>query len=110
MLFRSADEDPVDAVLREVVEETAQDVDVLDLVAVSSGHWIGRSPRGDVEDFHAVRLIYTATCAAPGDPQVIDVGGTTESARWVPLAHWDSIGWTTGWRDVIRPVLAELSV
>lgn len=104
-----ADEDPVDAVLREVTEETAQDVELLDLVAVNSGHWVGRSPRGDVEDFHAVRLIYTATCAAPSDPEVIDVGGTTESARWVPLHRWDSIGWTTGWKDVIRPVLAELS-
>lgn len=103
------EEQPVDAVLREVGEETAQEVEVDQLVAVHSGHWIGRSPRGDVEDFHAVRLIYTATCAAPSDPQVIDVGGTTESACWVALDRWDSIGWTTGWKDVIRPVLADFS-
>lgn len=102
-------EQPVDAVLREVHEETAQAVEVTTLVAVHSGHWIGRSPRGDVEDFHAVRLIYTATCATPGDPEVIDVGGTTESARWVALDDWRSVGWTSGWKDVIRPVLAELS-
>lgn len=94
-------EDPRAAVQREIVEETDQRVELGDLVGVYSGHWIGRSPLGDVEDFHAVRLIYTAECGAPTAPRVLDVGGTTESARWVPLAEWSTFRWTAGWRELL---------
>ncbi len=77
-------EQPVDAVLREVAEETSQQIVLGDLVRVQTSHWIGRSPRDTIEDFHAVRLIYRAECPHPTTPVVIDRGGTTESARWVP--------------------------
>jgi len=98
-------EEPHDAVLREVVEETSQIVQVGDLVDTHSAHWIGRSPRGDIEDFHAVRLVFTATCADPTEPEVLDIGGTTHSARWVELSAWTSVPWTSGWRDLIAPLL-----
>ena len=71
--------------VREVHEETAQDVELGALVAVQTSHWVGRSPGGQVEDFHAVRLVYRAACPEPGEPVVLDVGGTTADARWVPL-------------------------
>jgi len=98
-------EEPTDAVIREVHEETGQAVEVGDLVLVQSSHWVGRSPRGGVEDFHAVRLVYRATCPEPTDPVVHDRGGTTESARWVPLASWQDLTWTANWRQALRRLL-----
>jgi 8-oxo-dGTP pyrophosphatase MutT (NUDIX family) len=78
-------EDPVDGVLREVVEETGQVVVDVEPVTVVSAHWTGRAPHGRLEDFHAVRLVYRARCPRPGPPVVHDVGGTTAEAAWVPL-------------------------
>ena len=95
------DEQPCDAVLREVAEETRQTVTLGDLVEVQTSHWVGRSPRGTVEDYHAVRLVYTAGCEQPTTPSVADVGGTTESARWVPLDLWRDVDWTAGWRQLL---------
>lgn len=76
-------EEPSDAVVREVHEETAQRVADVRLLTVMTRHWVGRAPSGRVEDFHAVRLFHTATCAEPTDPVVLDVGGSTSAARWV---------------------------
>jgi len=78
-------EDPVDGVLREVREETGQQVVVREPLTLVSAHWTGRSPRGRLEDFHAVRLVYLADCPHPRAPVVHDVGGTTAEAVWVPL-------------------------
>ena len=98
-------EQPADAVLREVGEETDQTVLLDELVSVQTSHWVGRSPRGTLEDFQAVRLVYRASCPEPRAPQVRDVGGTTESARWVPLAEWPQLPWTAGWQQLLRGLL-----
>jgi hypothetical protein len=37
---------------------------------------------------------------------VVDVGGTTESARWVPLDAWRTLAWTPGWRLILQGRLA----
>ena len=95
------DEQPPAAVLREVVEETQQEIVLDGLVEVQTSHWIGRSPRRTIEDYHAVRLVYEATCPNPSPPVVVDVGGTTESARWVPLPAWRTVGWTAGWEQIL---------
>ncbi|CAN7336564.1 NUDIX hydrolase [Knoellia sp. LjRoot47] len=76
-------EEPSDAVVREVHEETGQRVSDVRLLTVMTRHWVGRAPSGRVEDFHAVRLFHTAVCADPSDPVVLDVGGSTSAARWV---------------------------
>lgn len=76
-------EDPDDAVVREVWEESGQHVRLMAAIDVISAHWIGRAPSGRLEDFHAIRLIYSAACPAPTDPVVHDVGGTTASAAWM---------------------------
>ena len=99
-------EEPVDAVYREVIEETSQKIELGDLVAVNTMHWIGRNPAGIVEDFHAVRLIYRAICPDPTDPVVLDVGGTTTAATWFPYATWQDQSWNTGWRDVLVGLFA----
>jgi 8-oxo-dGTP pyrophosphatase MutT (NUDIX family) len=98
-------EEPVAAVVREVHEETGQAVDVGDLVLVQSSHWVGRSPHGGVEDFHAVRLVYRAVCPDPTDPVVHDQGGTTAAARWVPATTWQDLTWTANWRQALRRLL-----
>ena len=98
-------EAPVQAVVREVHEETGQPVDVGDLVLVQSSHWVGRSPHGGVEDFHAVRLIYRGTCPDPSEPVVHDQGGTTAAARWVPRDAWQDLTWTANWRQALRRLM-----
>lgn len=80
-----AGEDPVDTVTREVWEETGQQVEVAQLVDVSSSHRVGPGRCGLVEDFHAVRLLFTAHCADPDDPVVHDIGGSTATASWFRL-------------------------
>ncbi|HEY5980640.1 MAG TPA: NUDIX domain-containing protein [Microlunatus sp.] len=98
-------EDPGATVVREVHEETAQVVELGPLEAVQTSHWVGRNPSGQVEDFHAVRLVYRATCPEPGDPVVLDVGGTTADACWVPLESWRSRAWTVNWREALDELL-----
>lgn len=101
------DEEPEATVLREVVEETSQDVRLDGLCAVQTSHWVGQSPRGVVEDFHAVRLVYRGECRDPTEPVVVDADGTTASAQWVPLAAWRTVRWTANWRELLEELLAE---
>jgi 8-oxo-dGTP pyrophosphatase MutT (NUDIX family) len=100
-------EPPTLAVLREVAEETSQEIILGELIKVQTSHWVGRSPYGTIEDFHAVRLIYRANCPHPTEPVVLDQGGTTESARWVPLDSWRSVTWTQNWQLVLAELLNE---
>ncbi|MBO1031101.1 NUDIX hydrolase [Tessaracoccus sp. SD287] len=94
-------ESPADAVVREVLEEAGQHVRINKLLDLQSDHWIGRAPNGVLEDFHALRIFYSATCVAPSDPVVLDVDGTTERSEWVPLWHWRSLPWTSGSRSIL---------
>ncbi len=100
-------EPPTSAVLREVAEETSQEIILGELIKVQTSHWVGRSPYGTIEDFHAVRLIYRATCPHPNDPIVLDKGGTTESAQWVPLESWRSVSWTQSWQLLLTELLDQ---
>ena len=95
-------ENPAQTVQREVFEETGQHIDVLQFVDLQTDHWIGHSPLGVVEDFHAVRLIYTATCPDPTDPVVHDHGGTTADSAWVPAERWRELPWSTGARALLN--------
>lgn len=89
-------EAPVDAVVREVLEETGHVLVNPRLVDVGSAHFVGRSPRGRLEDFHGIRIVYLADVEQVRDPQVLDVGGSTSAAAWVsldaladlPVARW----------------------
>ena len=81
-------EEPLHGVVREVHEETGQHVIVDDLVQVQSSHWVADDvPEDDYEDFHAVRLIYRATCPRPTAAEVVEIDGSTGAAAWVPLAE-----------------------
>ncbi len=94
-------ETPSAGVVREVTEETAQQVRIERLIDVQSDHWVGRAPSGVLEDFQALRIIYTAVCDDPTQPRVLDEGGTTRAASWVPLRHWRSLQWTSGARSLL---------
>lgn len=76
-------ESPVEALHREVWEESGQRVTDVRLLDVHTQHWVGRAPGGRLEDFHAVRIVFAARCPEPTDPVVHDVGGSTADVRWV---------------------------
>ena len=104
-----AGESPSDAVLREVYEETGQEVVIDRVLSLESEHWVGRSMAGTLEDFHALRVIYGATCRTPSDPVVHDVGGSTFRADWVPTRTWRTLNWTNGSRALLSQYARKLS-
>ena len=83
-------EDPRDAVVREVYEETGLDVRIGDEVRVfshhSPRHTPGRDP-GSPLDLHGIRLVYEGWVPidAPA-PRVIEVDGSTVDAAWHDVA------------------------
>ena len=93
-------EDPAAGVHREVWEETGQRVELGGLVAIQSQHWVGRAPSGAVEDFHAVRIVFVASCPEPSEPVVHDVGGTTSDARWFGREELATLPMTSSWRGL----------
>ena len=102
-------ENPSQAVTREVAEETGQTLEISHLLDLQTDHWIGRSPAGVIEDFHAVRIIYAARCPNATEPVVHDRGGTTASAAWIPLQRWESTPWATGARALLDRHLRQLA-
>lgn len=78
-------EDPKDAVVREVYEETGYALERGPLLEVHSRHFEGEGPDGSLEDYHAIRLIYAGAITSFDDPQVIDVDGSTSRAAWIDL-------------------------
>jgi 8-oxo-dGTP diphosphatase len=98
-------EGPERAVVREAWEESGQVIEVSALALIHTTRWIGRAPSGRLEDFHAVRLVYRASCRAPTDPVVHDVGGTTASAAWVPPTDLDRLDVASSWRSLMSGVV-----
>ncbi len=80
-------EDPRDAVLREVREETGLDADVGESARVYSAHLPGVWRDGRRVDAHALRIVYDGWVApdAP-EPRVVEVDGSTSEAAWQPVA------------------------
>ena len=95
-------EHPAVALAREVEEECGLACEVTDLLGVHDTHFAGHAPSGRIEDYHGIHLVYRAT-VAPGDPQVREVDGTTESVAWVPVA--DVRSGTVDVLDVVRYAL-----
>jgi ADP-ribose pyrophosphatase YjhB (NUDIX family) len=81
-------EDPVDGVLRELREETGLTGIVDGLLGVRSAvlepHATARADR-----IHAVAILYRVT-AVEAD-LVVEVGGSTDLAAWVPFAELDTL-------------------
>jgi ADP-ribose pyrophosphatase YjhB (NUDIX family) len=80
-------EDPRDAVVREIKEETGLDAVVGEQARVYSSHLPQARRDGRRSDYHALRIVYDAWVSpnAP-DPHVLEVDGSTADAAWHPLA------------------------
>lgn len=94
-------ESPAAAVRRELHEETGLEAASVRLVDVHDVHTVAPG-RGDRwEDYHGVHLVYAVELAGAGAglprPTVLDVGGSTDLATWLPV-H-DLV------RDASRPLL-----
>lgn len=98
-------EDPVAGAVREVWEETGQQITDLVPLELVSRHWTGRAPNGRLEDYHAVSAIYRATCPEPVAPVVHDVGGSTAAAAWIPVADLPTTPLLDWQRRILPPGL-----
>ena len=74
-------EDPADAAVREVREETGYSVRLDGLLFVNSFRRV--LPDAPV-DFHAIQIVYAATVI--GGELCHEVGGSTDMAAWHPIA------------------------
>jgi 8-oxo-dGTP pyrophosphatase MutT (NUDIX family) len=100
-------EAPNRAVVREVWEESGQEIELNELAHVHTSRWIGRAPGGRLEDFHAVRVVYRASCPVPTAPLVHDAGGTTAAAAWVLPEDLEQLDVTSNWRSLLRDVVGR---
>jgi 8-oxo-dGTP diphosphatase len=81
-------EDPRDAVVREVHEETGLAAEVGDTAHVFSLHLPDTWRRGRRVDAHSVRIVYPGWVAPDAaEPRVVEVDGSTAEAAWQPLAQ-----------------------
>ena len=62
-------ESPLEALHREVWEESGQDIEEPVVLDIHTQHWIGRAPSGRLEDFHAVRIVFTAPLSRADRPR-----------------------------------------
>jgi 8-oxo-dGTP diphosphatase len=79
-------ERPAEALAREVAEECGIRCEVGELLDVHDWHFSGTAPNGRWEDFHGVHLVFAATVDPGAEPHVVETGGTTDRAAWVPVA------------------------
>jgi 8-oxo-dGTP diphosphatase len=93
-------EDPRDAVVREVHEETGIDVEVGDRAWIDSARRYASVSRTNTAsavdaaaassdlptDMHSVRMVFEGWAAIDSpEPRVVEVDGSTVDARWMPL-------------------------
>ncbi len=82
-------ETPLDAVRREVHEETGLVLTEPRLLDVDSVHFTGHAPDGTLEDFHAVRVLYGGTVDVTAEPRVVEIGGSADAAAWRRIDELD---------------------
>lgn len=85
-------EQPGDALLRELAEETGHAGRILSLLGVASHHESEQlGPEGFPIDWHGVRAFYDVTVEEVRHSAAVEVGGSTAEARWFPRAAVDAL-------------------
>ena len=83
-------EDPRDAVVREVFEETGLEARTGKLLGVDSRVMVREEvPEGTDPELHTIRIVYRAT--VKDGPLRHEVGGSSDEARWVPIREIRSL-------------------
>jgi ADP-ribose pyrophosphatase YjhB (NUDIX family) len=72
---------------REVHEETGLEFRADVLLGVVSTRFIGHAATGRLEDFQLLGLVYTGRVDEESAPHVVEVGGSTSDARWIPAGE-----------------------
>src|SRR4051812_22280020 len=81
-------EDPRDAVVREVHEETGLHVHIGETAHVYSSHQRNTWRQGRRADAHALRIVYDGWVPVDSpEPHVVEVDGSTMAAAWQPVAR-----------------------
>ena len=82
-------EQPADALLRELYEETGQRGEIVELLGVTHRRSSGLvGPEGYPMNWHAVRALYRVLVPAPSQPSVTEAaGGSTATAAWFDPAE-----------------------
>ncbi|GAA2146303.1 hypothetical protein GCM10009844_22210 [Nocardioides koreensis] len=79
-------EDPRDAVVREIHEETGLTAEVGETARVYSAHLPSAWRDGRRIDAHALRIVYDGWVPVDApEPHVVEVDGSTAEAAWVPV-------------------------
>ncbi|KAM9862091.1 NUDIX hydrolase [Leucobacter sp. BZR 635] len=85
-----AGEDPKDAVVREVLEETGLNARVGRLLGVDSRVMVREEvPEGSDPELHTIRIVYRAT--VQDGPLQHEIDGSSDEARWVSLKDVGSL-------------------
>ncbi len=101
-------ENPRDALVREVREETGLVAEVGDTAHVYSAHLPSMWRHGRRWDYQALRIVYDAWVPADAPaPRVEEVGGSTMAAAWHPVA--DVRAGRLAVTDVVTEALADHS-
>ncbi|WP_338693647.1 NUDIX domain-containing protein [Streptomyces sp. Q6] len=95
-------EQPVEALTRELYEETGLEIAAAHLV--DSRAYSMR--RGGV-DWHLIALFYAVELTGDAAPAVVEVAGTTEAVEWIPRAGLDESTLSPAAADGLRLMAAR---
>jgi 8-oxo-dGTP diphosphatase len=99
-------ENPRDALVREVREETGLDAEVGDTARVYSAHLPSLWRKGRRWDYQALRIVYDAWVPVDApEPRVVEVNGSTVDVAWHPVA--DVLSGALPVTDIVTESLAD---
>jgi 8-oxo-dGTP diphosphatase len=99
-------ENPRDALVREVREETGLEAEVGDTARVYSAHLPSMWRQGRRWNYQALRIVYDAWVPVDApSPRVVEVDGSTVAAGWHPVA--DVLSGVLPVTDVVHEALAH---
>jgi len=99
-------ENPRDALVREIREETGLDAEVGDTARVYSAHLPSMWRQGRRWDYQALRIVYDAWVATDApEPRVVEVDGSTVDVDWHPVA--DVMSGALPVTDIVMESLAD---